>query len=260
MSASRSREPAIECAGVAKRFYVYSHHRSSLREWFVHTLLRRPAERRGPSFRIHGVSFRIAKGEAVALIGPNGAGKSSMLRLMAGIYVPSEGFVRTVGRVGSVIELGTGFHQELSGLENVRLYGAILGLDDRRLAERLDAIVTYAEIGDFIGTPVKYYSSGMRARLAFAVAFHSDPDILLLDETMSVGDAVFQERCLETLRGFHRRGGTLVLATHDLEMVPQICSRAVWVEGGTVRADGPAFEIVELYRAAAVGSDLSVAR
>jgi lipopolysaccharide transport system ATP-binding protein len=260
MSASRSRELAIECAGLGKRFYVYSHHRSSLREWFVHTLLRRASARRLPSFHIHGVDIRITKGEAVALIGPNGAGKSSMLRLIAGIYLPSEGFVRTVGRVGSVIELGTGFHAELSGIENVRLYGAILGLDERRLAEKLDAIVAYAEIGDFIATPVKYYSSGMRARLAFAVAFHSDPDILLLDETMSVGDAMFQERCLDTLRGFHRGGGTLILATHDLELVPEICPRAVWFEGGTVRADGPSFEVVKHYQAAALGSDLSVAR
>ena len=259
MSASRSREPAIECGGVAKRFYVYSHHPSSLREWFVQTLLRRPIERRVPSFRIHGLDVRIAKGEAVALIGPNGAGKSSILRLMAGIYLPSEGFVRTVGRVASVIELGTGFHAELSGLENVRLYGAIMGLDGRRLAEKLDAIVAYAEIDDFLGTPVKYYSSGMRARLAFAVAFHSDPDILLLDETMSVGDAMFQERCLETLRGFHRRGGTLVLATHDLEMVPQICSRAVWVEGGTVRAEGRRSRSSSA-TGPCTGGDLTVAR
>jgi ABC-type polysaccharide/polyol phosphate transport system ATPase subunit len=226
----------------------------------VHTLLRRPSELRFPSFNIHGIDLRIGKGEAVALVGHNGAGKSSMLRLMAGIYLPSEGWVRTVGRVGSVIELGTGFHPELSGIENVRLYGAILGLDERRLAAKLDAIVGYAEIGDFIGTPVKYYSSGMQARLAFAVAFHSDPDILLLDETMSVGDAVFQERCLETLRAFHRGGGTLVLATHDLEIVPQICSRAVWLEGGTVRADGPASEIVARYRTGFTGSDVSVAR
>jgi ABC-type polysaccharide/polyol phosphate transport system ATPase subunit len=159
-----------------------------------------------------------------------------------------------------VIELGTGFHTELSGIENIHLYGAIMGLDRRRLVEKLEAIVAYAEIDEFLATPVKYYSTGMRARLAFAVAFHADPDILLLDETMSVGDQVFQERCLDTLRGFHRRGGTLILASHDLETLPELCSRALWIENGTLRAEGPTAEIVERYRAAAFGSDLLVAR
>ena len=260
MCASRSLDPAIECSGVAKRFYVYSHHPSSLREWFVRTLLRRPIERRLPNFWIHGLDFEVAKGEAVALVGSNGAGKSSILRLLAGIYLPSEGFIRTVGRVAPVIELGTGFHAELSGVENIHLYGAIMGLDGRSLAEKLEAIMAYAEIDDFLGTPVKYYSTGMRARLAFAVAFCADPDILLLDETMSVGDAMFQERCLESLRGFHRRGGTLVLATHDLEMLPQICSRAIWIDAGTVRAEGLAVDVIERYRAETTGGELTIAR
>jgi ABC-type polysaccharide/polyol phosphate transport system ATPase subunit len=259
MSASRSLEPAIECRGVDKRFYVYSHRASSLREWFVRTLLRRPVKVRIPSFNIHSLDITVSKGEAVALIGSNGSGKSSILRLMAGIYLPSEGFVRTVGRVASVIELGSGFHAELSGLENIHLYGAIMGLDDGQVAAKLDAMVAYAGIGDFLGTAVKYYSSGMRARLAFAVALCADPDILLLDETLAVGDEAFQERCLETLRGFHRRGGTLVLATHDLALVPEMCSRAFWVDAGTVRAEGPALDVVERYKAAAVGSDLTVA-
>jgi ABC-type polysaccharide/polyol phosphate transport system ATPase subunit len=231
-----------------------------LREWFVRTLLRRPIERQVPHFWIHDLDVEVARGEAVALIGANGSGKSSILRLLAGIYLPSEGFIRTVGRVAPVIELGTGFHAELSGIENIHLYGAIMGLDGRRVAEKLEAIVAYAEIDEFLGTPVKYYSTGMRARLAFAVAFHADPDILLLDETMSVGDQVFQERCLDTLRGFHRRGGTLILASHDLETIPELCSRALWIENGTLRAEGPAAEIVERYRAAAFGSDLLVAR
>jgi ABC-type polysaccharide/polyol phosphate transport system ATPase subunit len=259
MSASRSLEPAIECRAVAKRFYVYSHRASSLREWFVSTLLRRPVEVRVPGFRIHGLGITVSKGEAVALIGSNGSGKSSILRLMAGIYLPSEGSVRTVGRVASVIELGSGFHAELSGLENIHLYGAIMGLDAGQVAAKLGAIVAYADIDDFLGTPVKYYSSGMRARLAFAVALCADPDILLLDETLAVGDEAFQERCVESLRAFHRRGGTLVLATHDLELVPEMCYRACWVEAGTIRAEGPAREVVDRYKAAAVGSDLTVA-
>jgi ABC-type polysaccharide/polyol phosphate transport system ATPase subunit len=231
-----------------------------LREWFVRTLLRRPIERQAPDFSIHDLDVEVARGESVALIGANGSGKSSILRLLAGIYLPSEGVIRTVGRVAPVIELGTGFHTELSGIENIHLYGAIMGLDRRRLVEKLEAIVAYAEIDEFLATPVKYYSTGMRARLAFAVAFHADPDILLLDETMSVGDQVFQERCLDTLRGFHRRGGTLILASHDLETLPELCSRALWIENGTLRAEGPTAEIVERYRAAAFGSDLLVAR
>jgi ABC-type polysaccharide/polyol phosphate transport system ATPase subunit len=135
-----------------------------------------------------------------------------------------------------------------------------MGLDARRLAEKMDAIVAYAEIDDFLDTPVKYYSSGMRARLAFAVALHSDPDILLLDESLAVGDEVFQVRCLESLREFHQRGGTLVLASHDLEMVSTICSRALWLEGGTLRAEGPAPEVVERYRTGESRTDSTVGR
>jgi len=187
----------------------------------------------------------------VALIGPNGGGKSTILRLIAGIYKPTAGTVETFGRIASVIELGAGFNMELTGTENVELYGSIMGLSRDRLARHYEEIVSFAGIGKFIDTPVKYYSSGMLARLAFSVAVNGQPDILLLDEVLAVGDQSFQEKCFERLRAFHASGGTMVVVSHDLHTVSAFCSRAVWLENGSTRMEGDARAVAEAYRAGA---------
>jgi lipopolysaccharide transport system ATP-binding protein len=184
-------------------------------------------------------------------VGANGSGKSTALRLIAGIYTPSEGVIETRGRVTAVIELGIGFHGELTGAENVALYAAVMGLNRRQIAARLPEIVDFAEIGDFLDEPVKYYSSGMQARLAFAVAVAVEPDVLLLDEVLAVGDQSFRRRCLDRLRAFHRQGGTMVVVSHDSDSVRELCSRAVWLEAGRVRADSGIDEVLAAYEAGA---------
>lgn len=235
---------------MVKRFYRFEHRSTSLREVFIRTVLRRPIHVRHPEFSLTGLDLRIERGEAVALVGSNGSGKSTVLRLVAGIYAPSEGVVETHGRLAAVIELGAGFHPELTGADNVALYGALMGLSRTELAERWPEIADFAEIGDFINTPVKYYSSGMQARLAFAVAVCVEPDILLVDEALTVGDQHFREKCLERLRAFHREGGTMMVVSHDLEDVRALCTRAVWVDRGRVRLSGEVDDVLEAYLAA----------
>lgn len=241
--------PAVLCRGVAKQFYLYSHRTTSLREWFIRSALGRPIHVRHAEFSLRDFNLRVDRGETVALVGPNGCGKSTVLRLIAGIYTPTGGTVETSGRIAAVIELGAGFNMELTGAENVELYGSIMGLSRDRLARHYEEIVSFAGIGKFIDTPVKYYSSGMMARLAFSVAVNGQPDILLLDEVLSVGDQSFQEKCFERLRAFQASGGTMVVVSHDLHTVSSFCSRAVWLESGSTRMEGDAGTVVEAYRA-----------
>jgi ABC-type polysaccharide/polyol phosphate transport system ATPase subunit len=240
--------PVIECRDVTKRFYFYEHRTASLRELFVRTLQRRPAHIRRPEFTLRGLTMSVGRGESVALIGPNGSGKSTVLRLLAGIYAPSEGSVAVRGRVAAVIELGAGFQPELTGKENVQLYGAVMGLSRAEIDARYPEIVAFAGIERFMEMPVKYYSSGMQARLAFAVTACIQSDILLLDEVLAVGDQAFRQRCLDRLRLFHQRGGTLVVTSHDLDLIREVCSRAVWLEGGAVRMQGDIEEVVAAYQ------------
>jgi lipopolysaccharide transport system ATP-binding protein len=246
-----SVEPAVLCREVSKRFHLYERGRASLRELFIRTVLRRKPTGGRPYFALSNFNLTVMPGEAVAILGRNGSGKSTALRLIAGVYEPSSGVVRTHGRVAAVIELGAGFHPELTGVENVALYGAIMGLTSRQLAERFDAIVAFADIGDFVKMPVKYYSSGMQARLAFAVAVCVDHEILLLDEVLAVGDEAFREKCLVHLLDYRRRGGTLVVASHDLEQVRRLCSRAIWMHQGHPLMEGEIGEVAEAYHATA---------
>lgn len=246
-SSSEALGPAVLCRDVTKRFYHYSHRTTSLREAFVRTVLRRPLHVRRAEFTLRDFDLRVEAGDAVALVGPNGSGKSTALRLIAGIYPPSEGTVETNGRLAAVIELGVGFHPELTGLENVRLYAAVMGLTRREIDTRLPEVLDFAEIGDFIEEPVKYYSSGMQARLGFAVTVCVEPDILLLDEVLGVGDHAFRERCLERLRTFRDGGGTLILVSHDGDSVRALCRRALWLHRGRVVMDGPAPTVMSAY-------------
>ncbi len=242
-----SVQPVVECRGVAKQFYAYTHRTTSLQEAALRLLRRRPLHVRQASFQVTDLTLTVAKGESVALVGANGSGKSTALRLMAGIYAPTSGDVVSRGRVVAVIELGATFHTDLAGRENVELYLAALGLSRSAIAERLPDVLTFADLGDFIEEPLKYYSSGMRARLAFAAAVCADPDVLLLDEVLAVGDARFRERCLERLRSFHARGGTLVVVSHDTDLLRALCSRAFWLDGGRVVASGTPDDVIQAY-------------
>lgn len=237
------------CSDVFKQFHLYSHRTTSLREWFIRTALRRPLTVRHAEFSLRSFNLRVERGEAVALVGPNGGGKSTALRLIAGIYNPTSGVVETTGRIAAVIELGAGFNTDLTGAENLDLYGAIMGLSRSELASRYREIVEFSGIGDFIDLPVKYYSSGMVARLAFSVAVNVRPDILLMDEVLAVGDQAFQRKCLDRLRAYRSEGCTMVVVSHNAAIVRELCSRAVWLEGGEIRMEGDVGEVLDAYLA-----------
>lgn len=198
---------------------------------------------------LDGISFEITDGESVALLGFNGSGKSTTLKLLSGVLQPDEGRVRTKGRVAGLIEVGAGFHPDLSGRENVYLNAAILGMTKSETEARYDDIVAFSEIEQFIDTEVKHYSSGMFLRLAFAVAIHTELDILLIDEILSVGDEPFQVKCLARIRELHDQGKTLVVVSHDLDMVSNLCDRGILLQGGKIAFDGPSKQAVAMMRA-----------
>ncbi len=242
----------IELRGVAKRFYAYEHRTTTLQEFVRRTVLRQPIHVRTPFFRLAGLDLVVHKGESVALVGHNGSGKSTALRLIAGVYPPTEGTVRTTGRIVAVIELGATFHGDLTGMENLHLYAAALGLTRREIRQRIPEMFDFAGVESFADVPLKYYSSGMRARLAFAVALSADPDILLLDEVLAVGDASFRSKCYDRLHAFQEGGGTLVVVSHDLDSVRILCERAVWLEAGQVTKSGPIDDVVGAYESSAL--------
>jgi ABC-type polysaccharide/polyol phosphate transport system ATPase subunit len=196
---------------------------------------------------LKGVSFDVAQGRTFGIIGRNGSGKSTMLKMIAGIGRPTAGTVKVNGRVSALIELGAGFHPEISGRENVFINGMMLGLSRRDVARRFDEIVAFAELEDFIDAPVKTYSSGMYMRLGFAVAIHVDPEVLLVDEVLAVGDEAFTHKCLDKLADLRRRGRTVLLVTHQLEMVTRFCDEALWLDGGVARAQGDPKRVVDAY-------------
>ena len=196
---------------------------------------------------LKGVSFDVAAGRSFGVIGRNGSGKSTMLKLIAGIGKPTAGTVSVHGRVSALIELGAGFHPEISGRENVFINGMMLGLSKREIARRFDEIVAFAELENFIDAPVKTYSSGMYMRLGFAVAINVDPDVLLVDEVLAVGDEAFTHKCFDKLAEFRRRGRTVLLVTHALELVTRFCDEALWLDGGVVREQGDPKRVVDSY-------------
>jgi ABC-type polysaccharide/polyol phosphate transport system ATPase subunit len=194
------------------------------------------------------VSFAIAPGETVGVVGPNGSGKSTLLKLLAGILRPTAGSVSVRGRLAALLELGAGFHPEISGRENIEINGLLLGLSRKEIARRFDEIVRFAELEEFLDAPVKTYSSGMAVRLGFSIAAHCDPDVLLVDEVLAVGDEAFSRRSLEKFAEFERAGKTLLFVSHDLGLIAERCHRAIWLDRGRVAADGPAGQTVTLYR------------
>src|SRR6187200_2650090 len=196
---------------------------------------------------IRDVSFTVPAGRTCGIIGRNGSGKSTMLKLVAGITKPTSGSVRVNGRISALIELGAGFHPEISGRENVFINGIMLGLSKREVAKRFDEIVEFAEMKDFIDAPVKTYSSGMYMRLGFAAAIHVDPDVLLVDEVLAVGDVGFTHKCLDKFAEFKRRGKTILLVTHALPMVERFCDEALWLDHGRIKGSGDPKRIVGAY-------------
>jgi lipopolysaccharide transport system ATP-binding protein len=196
---------------------------------------------------LRDVSFKVERGKAVGIIGRNGAGKSTLLKIMSQITYPTLGVVKIRGRVSSLLEVGTGFHQELTGLENIYLNGTILGMKKREIDQKLDEIIDFSGVGKFINTPVKRYSSGMRIRLGFAVAAHIDPEILIIDEVLAVGDAEFQSKCLGKMGQVVHEGRTVIFVSHNMGAITDLCDEAIWIDNGQVRLIGPSREVVSAY-------------
>jgi|SRR5450432_1262860 lipopolysaccharide transport system ATP-binding protein len=202
---------------------------------------------RNTFYALRNVSFQVEKGESLAIIGRNGAGKSTLLGLVAGLADPNDGRVTVNGRVAALLELGSGFHWDLTGIENLWLNAALLGLSRKRAAEVFDSIVEFSGIGDFISQPLRTYSTGMVMRLAFAIAVHVDPDILIIDEVLAVGDAPFYTKCLEKILEFRHAGKTLLFVSHSGAMLTTLCDRALWLDQGQVMADGLIGDVAPLY-------------
>jgi lipopolysaccharide transport system ATP-binding protein len=234
-------EPAVQVEQLTKIYRVYASPWDRLRE----ALLRRPRHR---EFRaLADLSFSLPKGEGLAIIGENGAGKSTLLKLLAGIGVPTSGVLRVRGKVASILELGSGFHPEFTGRQNIVLNAAMLGLSERELHQKLPSIVAWSELGDFIDQPVKVYSTGMAMRLGFSIAIQVEPDVLIIDEALSVGDGYFQKKCMDRLLQFVGAGGTLLFCSHAMYYVSAFCQRALWLRQGRAEALGPVAEVVRDY-------------
>jgi len=233
---------------VSKKFILHHERSRSFQELAV-SLFRRKNGSREEFWALQDVSFTVEQGEMVGIIGPNGAGKSTVLKLIARIIDPTSGQINVKGRVGALLELGTGFHHDLTGRENIYLNGSILGLSRAEVRRKLDQIVGFAELERFIDVPVKHYSSGMYVRLGFSVAVHTDPQVLLVDEVLAVGDVGFQRKCLEHIDQVRREGVTILFVSHSTETVRTICSRTLWLDQGQLVADGPAEAVVAHYEA-----------
>jgi ABC-type polysaccharide/polyol phosphate transport system ATPase subunit len=240
---------AIDASNVTKIYRRFSGRRqfATLKSALLGGSVLRDLHPAGTFAAVRNVSFTVPQGTTYGLIGRNGSGKSTMLKLVAGITKPTEGAVKVTGRLSALIELGAGFHPEISGRENVFINGIMLGLSKREIAKRFDEIVEFAELKDFIDAPVKTYSSGMYVRLGFAVAINVDPDVLLVDEVLAVGDEAFTHKCLDKFAEFRRRGKTILLVTHSLSLVEKFCDDVLWLDEGRVRGEGDPRRVVSEY-------------
>jgi lipopolysaccharide transport system ATP-binding protein len=240
-------EPAVALTSVTVRYRVAAESILSLKEYAIRKLRGRMDH--GELLALRDVSLAVRPGERVGIIGPNGAGKSTLFRVIARVRRPNDGRVVVRGRVAPLLELGLGFHGELTGRENVILHGTLLGRSRKDMTQRMDAIAEFAEIEAFLDTPIRKYSTGMVARLAFAAATDVDPDVLLVDEALAVGDERFRAKCHERMAGFRDRGKTFLLVSHLLDEVRETCTRAVWLAEGRIERDGPAAEVCDAYLA-----------
>jgi lipopolysaccharide transport system ATP-binding protein len=241
-----STVPLIELRSVSKQFRLRQESQRSFQQTFVRWLQgkREPKKYFWP---LRDVSFTVEPGESLGIIGANGSGKSTLLKMLAGILEPTSGDCIVRGRVSSLLELGAGFHSELTGRENIYLNASILGLSRSQINERLQGIIDFSELDEFIDVPIKHYSSGMYVRLGFSVAIHSDPKLLLVDEVLAVGDHSFQHKCLDRIQDFRRSEGTLVLVSHDLGTIQNVCQKALWLEDGQIQAIGEPTDVVMAY-------------
>src|SRR5579863_10265310 len=237
-------QPAIAFRDVWKSFTRHAG-QMLIRERLMHLFRPRQQEK---FHALREISFAIENGESVAVIGHNGAGKSTLLNLTTNLCRPDQGTVAVNGRIAALLELGAGFHPDLTGAENVRINAALMGLSRRKVAEKFDEIVEFAEIGDFINEPLRTYSTGMTMRLAFSVAVSVDPEILIIDEVLGVGDLAFYVKCLDRIRRFRYEGKTILCVSHANETVMDICDRALWLDHGRLMDDGPIEGVVEAYK------------
>ncbi|MBE7042747.1 MAG: ABC transporter ATP-binding protein [Ruminococcaceae bacterium] len=236
----------IDVIGVSKKFKRYHDKATTLKE----RLLMLRSSKSDTFLALENINLHIDQGETVGLIGHNGSGKSTLLKLITKIIYPTEGKITTKGRVSSLLELGAGFHPDFTGRENIYINASIFGLSKKEIDKKLDSIIAFSELEGFIDSPIRTYSSGMYIRLAFAVAVHVEPQILLMDEILAVGDANFQKKCINKIKEFKKQGITIVFVSHNMEDVYQICDRVVWLDHGHIKAIGNTKEIGEQYLAA----------
>ena len=240
----------IRAENLSKRFVLQQQRGGDLRERFGNLFRKETVVPEESDFyALRDIGFTVERGETVGIVGHNGSGKSTLLKMLTGILKPDTGFVQTKGRIGALIEVGAGFHPDLSGRENVFLNGSIMGISRRELSTKFDEIVSFAGLERFIDTPVKRYSSGMFMRLGFAIATHVDPEILLIDEVLAVGDAQFQKKCIAQLQKFSRDGGTVVFVSHAMGQVAELCKRCLWLDRGRLLHDGKTEDAIERYTA-----------
>jgi lipopolysaccharide transport system ATP-binding protein len=243
-----SSDVVISCRGLGKAFQLYTHHNDQLKQ----ALLGFWKQFYHQHWVLHDVTFDVRKGERIGIIGRNGAGKTTLLQIICGITTPTTGKVKVEGRIAPILALGAGFDGSLTGRENARIGGAILGLKRNEVERRLPSIAEFAEIGAFLDQPMKLYSSGMVARLAFAICAHADADILIVDEALAVGDEAFQAKCERYIEEFARHG-TVLMVSHSLDYLGGLCDRVVWIDEGKVRAFGEPAPIIAEYRVAILG-------
>lgn len=239
-------EPVIVLKNVTKTFMSYQYITAGFKS-FLLSFPRAIRETKKRFVALRSISFEVYKGECFGIIGRNGAGKSTLLSLIAGVMKPDTGEIYVKGKVLPLLELGTGFHQELTGRENILLNGVLLGLTLREIEEKMPKIIEFSELKEFIDQPIRTYSSGMLARLGFSIIIHSEPDILLIDEILAVGDLSFQKKCLQKILDFKKKGITIVYVTHNIQDLQTMCDRALWLENHEIKLLGPAQEVANEY-------------
>lgn len=237
----------IKAENLSKLYYLGGTSHNSLRDALVGFIKNPKRDKKQELWALRDVGFEVNDGETLGIIGHNGAGKSTLLKILSRITKPTSGNVEIHGRIGSLLEVGTGFHNELSGRENIYLNGAILGMRRAEIEKKFDEIVAFSEIEKFLDTPVKHYSSGMYMRLAFAVAAHLEPEVLIVDEVLAVGDISFQKKCLSKMKTVGESGRTVLFVSHDMNAINRLCSRTIWLKNGTIEKDGETGEVVSQY-------------
>ncbi|MCU0614690.1 MAG: ABC transporter ATP-binding protein [Desulfobacterales bacterium] len=239
-------KPVISVQGLGKKFRRNLVNRpSTIKQMFIRRLFKRKYDY---YWCLDDVTFEVARGQMVGIIGQNGSGKSTLLRLIGGVGRPDKGSLKVDGRIGALLDLGAGFHNDLTGRDNIYISGVVAGLTRRQITERFDEIVAFADLDSFLDNPLRTYSSGMRMRLAFAVATNIDPDILLIDEILSVGDHIFQSKCKQRIDRFKQKGCTMLLVSHDMEQVKNLCDSVIWLNNGKIKGYGSPDEITTAYK------------